>query len=284
MKSLRVLNNMKEVVKRITDEFHITRDEAELIVATLLGRPRFEMYADNTIDGDTATMLSLKLIQLKKGIPIEYITKRVQFMDFLLAIYPGVFIPRVESEYFIELITQMIQSPPETILDIGTGCGALSIALAQVFPDVEIVATDISSQALRNAAENIERFSLKERIVVRQSNLFENISSKFDLIVSNPPYIPVSRLQLLPKSVRNFEPIVALNGGEKGVQFIKRLLSEGAQYLNIGGMLAIEIDADQVEVLTRILHEYHFASFSFKKDLFGRFRYLFLGVFKDEKS
>lgn len=275
---------MKDVVKRVTDEFHITRNEAELIVATLLGRPRFEMYADNTIDGDTATMLSLRLTQLKKGVPIEYITKRVQFMDFLLTIYPGVFIPRVESEYFIEIIVQKIQSPPQTILDIGTGCGALSIALAQVFPDAEIVATDISPQALRNAAENIERFSLKGRIALRQSNLFKNISSKFDLIVSNPPYIPASRLQLLPKSVRDFEPIVALNGGEQGVQFIKRLLSEGAKYLNLGGMMAIEIDADQVELLTGILHKHKFTSFSFMKDLFGRFRYLFLGTLKDEKS
>lgn len=271
---------MREVVKRVADEFHITRNEAELIVATLLERPRFEMYLDNTIDDGTATMLSLRLAQLKKGVPIEYITKKVQFMDYPLTIYPGVFIPRVESEYLIELIARMVLSPPHTILDIGTGCGVCAIALAHLFPDAKIVATDISSQALRNASENIERFHLEERIAVRRSDLFENISSRFDVIVSNPPYIPASRLYYLPKSVRDFEPIVALNGGAQGIQFVKKLISEGMGYLNPCGMMAIEIDAGQVELLTHILHNRHCTSFSFKKDLFGHFRYLFLGDMK----
>jgi len=275
---------MREIIKRVTKEFQITKDEAELIIATMLERPRFEIYMNSTLDSELATILLLKLRQLKNGVPIEYITKRVQFMDYPLTIYPGVFIPRVETEYLVECIAQMMDVPPQEILEIGTGCGAVSIVLARIFPEAKITATDISPIAIRNASENIEHLNLKGQITLLRSNLFEGLSARFDLIVSNPPYIPSSRLRFLPKSVMDYEPILAINGGEKGIQFIKRLMCWGEDYLKPQGMMALEIDEDQVEFLTHILNENVSKPFSFKKDLFGRFRYLFIGNFKDEKS
>jgi release factor glutamine methyltransferase len=275
---------MRELIKRVTDDFNITRDEAELIVATLLERPRFEMYMNNTLDDQTATMLSIKLKQLKKGIPLEYITKRVQFRDYLLSVYPGVFIPRVETEYLIECIEHAVPAPPKTILEIGVGCGAISIALAQLYPQAHIVATDISPRALRCAQDNIDQLGLQKRITLIRNSLYDGISSTFDLIVSNPPYVALSRLQSLPKSVRDFEPLVALNGGKNGITIIYKLIHQGIDYLASQGMMALEIDENQVALLTQLLRTTSVHSFSFQQDLYGRYRYLFIGTFNNEKS
>lgn len=269
---------MKEVVKQVSEDFKITKDEAQLIVSTLLEEPRFQIYLHNEIDNDTLKILEMKLMQLKKGIPIEYITKKVQFLNYLLYIYPGVFIPRLETEYFVELITKLPDFSPKKILEIGTGAGAISIALATIFSEANIIATDISQNALDCASKNIEKYNLKKHITLLRCNIFEGLAEKFDLILSNPPYIPRSRLKFLPKSVKDFEPILAINGGEGGIQFIKRLIQQGKDYLTSNGVMAIEIDEDEINILEKFLKMNTFMSFSFKKDLFGSYRYLFIEV------
>jgi release factor glutamine methyltransferase len=275
---------MREVIKTVSEDLQITRGEAELVVATLLERPRFEIFLNEAIDPKTMSLLEMKLQQLKKGVPIEYITKKVQFLDYQFVIYPGVFIPRLETEYFIELIGTLNARTPTTILEIGTGCGAIAVSLAHMFPEAQIVATDISRTAIDNASENIRNYNLRERITLAQCDLFAGLTGQFDIIISNPPYIPTSRIPSLPESVKNFEPICAIDGGYQGVQFIERLVRDGAQYVKPHGMMAIEIDKDEVKILKRFLETYSICTFTFKKDLFGRFRYLFIGDFKNEKS
>lgn len=273
---------MKEIVKQVSDDFKISSGEAELIVASLLEQPRFGIYFNNRMDINTKKILNMKLIQLKKGVPIEYITKKIQFRNFLLRIYPGVFIPRLETEYFIELIEKFVNLRPEKILEIGTGSGAICITLATIFPKAKIIATDISQNAINCVLENIERYNLTEQINLLHCNMFEGLTTKFDLIVTNPPYIPRARLKSLPKSVKHFEPILAINGGTEGVQFIKKLIQQGKDYLNPGGLIAIEIDETEVKILQKFVEMNISAPFYFKKDLFGRFRYLFVGNFKNE--
>lgn len=268
---------MKEIVKQVSKDLEISSGEAELIVASLLEKPRFGIYFNNKLDTETKKILNMKLIELKNGVPIEYITKKVQFLNFLLCIYPGVFIPRLETEYFIELIEKFTNFCPEKILEIGTGAGAICIALATIFPKAKIIATDISQNAIDCALENIEQYNLTEQIHLLHCNMFEGLSGKFDMIVSNPPYIPHSRLKSLPKSVKHFEPILAINGGEEGIQFIKRLILQGKDYLNPGGQIAIEIDETEVKILQKFFETNISTPFYFKKDLFGRFRYLFIG-------
>ncbi|KPJ71020.1 hypothetical protein AMJ52_09185 [candidate division TA06 bacterium DG_78] len=275
---------MREIVKIVSKELQITRDEAELVVATLIAQPRFEMYLNEKIDSETVALLNMKLQQLKEGVPIEYITKKVQFLDYQLVIYPGVFIPRLETEYFIELIGKLTTRTPKTILEIGTGCGAIAVSLAHVFPEAQIVATDISPTAIDNASENIRHYNLRDRVTVAQCDLFAGLTGQFDIIVSNPPYVPTSRIPSLPKSVKDFEPILAIDGGYQGVQFIERLVREGKQHVKSHGMMAIEIDEDEVNILRQFLVTNSFRTFVIKKDLFGRFRYLFVGDVKNEKS
>jgi release factor glutamine methyltransferase len=275
---------MKEIVKQVSEDFSISRDEAELIVATLLDQPRFEMYLNNKVDADTLKLLNMKLSQLKGGMPIEYVTKKVQFMNFSLHIYPGVFIPRLETEYFIELTTKLANFHPKRVLEIGTGTGAISIALATLFPEANFIATDISQPALKCALENVEKYNLKKQITLVGCDMFKAISKQFDLIISNPPYIPLSRLQSLPKSVKEFEPLSAIDGGKQGVQFITRFIQKGKLYLNPQGGMALEIDEDGIKILENFLKNNVSYDFFFKKDLFGRFRYLFIGNFKNEES
>jgi len=270
---------MKEIIARFRDELRVTRPEAELIVAALLDRPRLEVFLSREIDPAERRRLMLRLRQLKRGLPLEYVTRKVPFLDRTLEIRPGVFIPRVETEYFIERIRKSVPEAPARILEIGTGCGVIAVSLADVFPLARIRATDVSDRALDNARANIENFGLGPRIELLKADLYRGLTGRFDLIVSNPPYIPRDRIPMLPKSVREFEPLRALNGGEGGIQFIKRLIRGCGPRLAPGGVIGLEIDEDSVPALTACLAKTS-RPYRFDKDLFERYRYLFLGGFR----
>lgn len=268
---------MREVIRQVSKEFDISRDQAELVVASLLEQPRFSIYLNGTIDTATQKILERKLAQLKEDMPLEYVTKKAYFREYELHIEPGVFIPRLETEYFIDLIVQYSKEPPRTILEIGTGSGAIAIALANIFPTASIVATDISETALTSAHTNIRNHGLNTHIALMRANMFDALSGQFDMIVSNPPYVPHSRLRTLPESVRNFEPLSALDGGKNGIQFITRLIERGRDFLTPSGSMAIEIDEEQVDILHELLTKTLSMPFSFHKDLFDRFRYVLIG-------
>lgn len=282
MRLLKNSSDMRELVTAVSKELAIARNEAELVIATLMNRPRFELYMSDTMEEKEKDILWSKITQLRKGMPIEYITQRVQFRECTLKINPGVFIPRLETEYFVELIPKMLSHSPRTILEIGTGCGAISIALARFFPDAEILATDISIAALENALQNIEYLDLESRISIVQSNMFDGLIGKFDLIVSNPPYVPSARVHKLPRSVREFEPLAAIDGGEQGLEFIKRIILGGRGNLSNDGVMALEIDEESVNTLKKFLGEQNIRSFAFCRDLLSKYRYLFTGAINEE--
>lgn len=277
------MSNMRELVRAVCEQLEIDRNEAELVVASLLNRPRFELYMNEDIDEAEKSMLWSRVMRLRQGVPLEYITGRVQFRDLTLCIQPGVFIPRLETEHFVELIPAVMQQNPRKILEIGTGCGAIAVALARIYPDAVIIATDISAAAIESARRNVDKMHLGQQISVVQCDTYDGIHGEFDLIVSNPPYVPSERLPLLPRSVRDFEPIAALDGGEHGVGFIKRLIIESSARLSKTGVIALEIDEESVSVLRNLLASNGFGSFRFVKDLFNKYRFLFVGAL-NEKS
>jgi release factor glutamine methyltransferase len=273
---------MKELVRAVSKELKVDRNEAELVIAALMDRPRFELYMKSTLEEDEKTILWSRVMQLKNGMPIEYITKRVQFQDSTLRILPGVFIPRVETEYFVEMIQKIVTQRPERILEIGTGCGAISIALAHLYPEAKILATDISSRAIENACHNVRELRLESRVSLLQGDLYESIRGEFDLIVSNPPYVPHARMGQLPRSVREFEPLTAIDGGERGVQFIENLIVQGMDHLRKNGFMAVEIDEESVRLLKEFLTSQNIASFFFRKDSYNKYRFLFIGASHEE--
>ncbi len=273
---------MRELVRAVSKELKVDRNEAELVIAALMDRPRFELYMKSTLEEDEKTILWSRVMQLKNGMPIEYITKRVQFQDSTLRILPGVFIPRVETEYFVEMIQKIVPQRPERILEIGTGCGAISIALAHLYPEAKILATDISGRAIENACHNVRELRLESRVSLLQGNLYESIRGEFDLIVSNPPYVPHARMGQLPRSVREFEPLTAIDGGERGVQFIEKLIAQGMDHLREKGLMAVEIDEESVKLLRKFLTSQNMASFFFRKDSYNKYRFLFIGASHEE--
>ncbi len=283
MKSLKNSKSMRELITAVSEELQIARDEAELVVATLMKRPRFELYISEELGDKNKDILLAQVRKLREGMPIEYVTQRVQFRDRTLKIRPGVFIPRLETEYFVELISKSLARAPQRILEIGTGCGAISIALAGVFPDAKILATDVSRVALENASENIGESGLVSRISLMQCNMFHGLTGKFDLIVSNPPYVPSNRMSELPLSVREFEPLAAIDGGAEGLEFIKRIILGSRDYFSNTGVVALEIDEESVGSLKRFLDGHDVLPYSFRRDLFNKHRYLFTGAI-NEKS
>jgi len=165
---------------------------------------------------------------------------------------------------------------PRKILDIGTGTGAISIALAHAFPSSMIVATDISAQALACAQQNIEACHTAKGIVLVRMDMCKGLDTTFDLIVSNPPYIPCSRLLSLPKSVKYYEPLTALNGGKRGTMFTKVMIKCCTPIINEHGCMAIEIDEEAVDDLAEFLAASIHMRYTFINDQFQKNRYLFL--------
>lgn len=273
---------MRELIKAVSNELKVDRNEAELVVATLMDRPRFELYMKDALDEGEKKILWSRVMQLKDGMPIEYITERVQFLHFTLKIMPGVFIPRAETEYFAEMIPKHMPQRPERILEVGTGCGAISIALAHTYPEAKIIATDVSGRAIENACYNFRQFQLGSRIGLLRCNVYESLDGEFDLIVSNPPYVPHARIGLLPRSVREFEPLAAIDGGEHGVQFIEKLIVQGVDHLRKKGIMAVEIDEESVGLLKEFLTEQNIRPFVFRKDLYNKNRFLFIGANHEE--
>ncbi len=266
---------MRSLVQRIGDDLLITKNEAEIIAGRLLNCRRHELYlpADRDIG---ARQLTSQLIKLRNGMPVEYVTGRTYFLDMDLDIFPGVFIPRAETEFLVELAKDRLSRAPGRILEIGTGTGAISIALARIFADSLIVATDISACALRCAGHNIRKYGLEDRILLCQADRLHGLKGWHDLIISNPPYISRQRLRQLPRNVRDFEPILGLSGGCRGTRIIAAIILQGYDRIKNNGCIALEIDDNQVDEIENLLTLNGIENYAFRKDLAGQFRYLLI--------
>jgi release factor glutamine methyltransferase len=188
--------------------------------------------------------------------PVAYITGRKEFWSFTLEVNSSVLIPRPDTEIIIEEALDVYRnftSLPVRILDIGTGSGAIAIALAKEIPGAKVVATDISIAALNLAQKNAATLGLKEKIDFRQGNLFEPVDGFFNIIVSNPPYIAANDYEELPASVKAFEPREALFAGESGLEFYEKLIYQADGYLQKNGWLLLEIGAKQEAGIRRIM-------------------------------
>lgn len=209
-----------------------------------------------------------ELIKLRlSGKPISYITGHKEFMGLDFLVNENVLIPRPDTETLAEYA---ISLGKKNILDIGTGSGALAVSLAKYIKDSVVYAVDISEEALKTAHLNAER----NNVIIHFSRLdilSENISGTFDLIVSNPPYIKDSVIPTLSKDVREFEPIIALSGGDDGLAFYRAITKKAYNALSVGGVLAFEIGFDQGQSVSDIMSEL-FSDIKIIKDLSGHDR------------
>ena len=211
---------------------------------------------------------------LKKGVPIEHITHQKEFMKLSLFVDKNVLIPRQDTEILVEEVINIAKkNNAKKILDLCTGSGAIAVSLAKYLPQAEITAIDISNEALKIAKKNAIINNVENQITFISSDMFTNLNEeKFDIIVSNPPYIKTNVIKNLDIQVQN-EPFIALDGGKDGLDFYKKIINESYQYLKYNGYLCLEIGFDQkIDVIELIENTESFTGTYSKKDLFDNDR------------
>jgi release factor glutamine methyltransferase len=217
------------------------------------------------------------LIMLRKNkMPIKYILGESEFMGMNFIVRPGVLIPRPDTEILVEEVIKHINEKAYTkICDVCCGSGAIGIAIAEFIKDTRVMLYDISPVALTVAKLNIEKFNLSKRVNEGFSDLLQVAiceNKKFEVVVSNPPYIKNSVIPTLMEDVKDYEPYIALSGGEDGLDFYRRITKESLLVLEKGGLLAFEIGYDQREQVSEILLRAGFKTIECIKDLSGNDR------------
>lgn len=191
----------------------------------------------------------------QEGLPLQYILGREDFYGRTFTVLEGVLIPRQDTEISVEVILKILKNNNiKNLLEIGCGSGIVSVTLdLETRGQVDITAVDISPQAIKNT--NVNKNNLKSNIKILESNLFEEINEKFDLIYSNPPYIKSHEIENLQVEVRDHEPRLALDGGSDGLYFYRKIIKDAPNYLNSRGFLVFEIGYDEAEDISSIMRE-----------------------------
>ena len=225
--------------------------EAEILLAYSLKLKRIELYTNHERVLTKEELGRFKeLIQRRsKHEPIAYITGIQPFMSLDFYVDHTVLIPRPETEKLVEVVIDSIKSliphTPSLTADIGTGCGAIAISLAKYLPNIKVIGIDSSPDAIKIAQRNAEHHQVTDRCQFIVGNLFEPLKEKADIIVSNPPYIPSSEIDKLQIDIKDWEPKEALDGGENGLEYIRKLIENAPNCLKPKGLLLIEIGFDQ---------------------------------------
>ena len=243
-----------------------TRD-AELLLLHTLQIPRTILIAhpDDELSASQRASYEGSIARRLRHEPVQYITGLQEFYGLTLKVTPAVLIPRPETEHLVEAILKFLPAnKPLRIADIGTGSGAIAIALAAHLPQAEITGLDISPEALAVAATNARHHNLADRIRFLQSDLLSALDCEagtFDAIVSNPPYVAETERHILHPQVRDHEPATALFAGETGIDIYRRLIPQAQSALKPNGLLALEIGHDQQNAIASLLHTWHNVAF-----------------------
>lgn len=255
------------------------RLDAEVLLSESLGMDRVGLYThfDQPLKLEELARFKKLIKRRLAREPLAYIVGKREFWSLPFIVTPDVLIPRPETEILVAealgvLSKMKLPDGGFRILEVGTGSGAISIALAKELPLASLVATDISEKALSVALENAVKNRVRGQIQFLQGNLFSPLKNEsiFDLILSNPPYVPRSHLISLMPEVRDYEPRVALDGGKDGLTFFLRALPQAGEFLKSGGWFLTEIGAGQEQDVRKIAEKNpHFDSCAFIPDLAG---------------
>ncbi len=240
-----------------------------LLHVTGMDRGSLLLHGKDELSADKAGEY-LKLIDRRAShVPLQHITGYQEFMGFDFAVNEHVLVPRLDTECLVEEAMRYIEDGMK-VLDVCTGTGCIIISLAGYKNDLEAVGCDISEEAIALARENAARNRAKVDFVL--SDLYENVEGKFDVIISNPPYIARGLIDSLMEEVRDHEPHIALDGGEDGLDFYRRLTEGAGDKLLPGGMLFFEIGYDQGEAVSSIMRDHGYKDVTTVKDLAGNDR------------
>jgi len=252
------------------------RLSAELLLADVLGLKRIELYTnfDRVVSESQLGRLHELIKRCGMQEPLAYVIGKTQFYGLDLKISADCMIPRPETELLVERAIEFLRARDgaQLVCDLCTGSGCIAVAIASNFEQSRIIATDISDEALKTAAENVEMYGLKERIELLCGDLFEPIikqldSANFDLIVCNPPYVTAQEYESLEKNVKDYEPRVALYAGADGLDVYRRIAERVGEFLRPGGGLMLEIGYAQGPAVRSLLEKTgHFGEIKIEKD------------------
>ena len=232
------------------------RLSAELLLAHVLGYPRIKLYTDYERPLSEKELADFRALvqRAAEHEPIAYLTGRAWFFNLEFEVTKDVLIPRPDTETLVENVLQLSRNTAgfeaPRVLDLCTGSGCIAAAIAHHLKNATVIATDLSEAAVEVARRNVERLKVSDRVVVEQGDLYEPLSrvadpQPFNLIVSNPPYIPTGDIAKLDRNVREYEPVTALDGGEDGLAIHRRILDGAPDRLLPGGRIYLEIQFDQ---------------------------------------
>jgi len=261
---LKILNKSIDQLKKYNIEN--PQLNAELIISHVLDMNKANLYLNSKdiLDNEKSDIIEQFIIRRTKHEPLQYILGETEFYGCKIKVNPDVLIPRPETELLVE---KLVQENVNSILEIGTGSGAIAIALAKQMKNVQIEATDISEKALNTARQNGELNNVSINFI--QSDIFENIKNKYDIIVSNPPYISKKEYDNLAPEIKDYEPEISLLAKEEGLFYYKKIFENAKDYLTEKGKIYFEIGYNQAEKIKEIAKENGFDEINVFKDLNG---------------
>jgi len=231
--------------------------DTQILLMHVLGKAKSWVFShpDHELGQGNIALLNGLIERAKQGEPIPYLIGHWEFFNLDLLVNQDVLIPRPETELMVEPTLAWLKNRPDSnrMLDMGTGSGCIAVALAVNLPRIQIVAADISVKALVLAQKNMEKYDLQKRITLIQSNLFDGLDGRYDVICANLPYIPTAELESLP--VAKYEPRAALDGGEKGLTLISAFLEKAGAYINNPGLILCEIGSGQENAIIKIARQ-----------------------------
>ena len=257
--------------------FHNARLNAELLLAGTLGLKRLDLYLqhDRPLRPDEMAQFKPRLLRRAKREPLQYIDGTAAFRDLVLRVDARVLIPRPETERLVQAVLDWAEGRDAlSALDVGTGSGAIALALATEGPFARVVAVDVSPDALEVARANAREAAPDAPVDFRLGSLYAAAAGeRFDVVVSNPPYVGEDERAALDPEVRDWEPAAALFAGAGGLDVIRPLVEQAAAHLEPGGLLAMEIGAGQADAVTALVRATGaFAEPRVRADLAGRDR------------
>ena len=257
-------------------------NDAWLLLEFVTGMTRSRFYVDGFVQmKPEEEQVYFELIEKRtKRIPLQHITGVQEFMGLTFQVNEHVLVPRQDTEILVEEAEKYLkQNPGVKVLDMCTGSGCIAISLKVRNPGIQCMAVDISKEALKVAAQNKEK--LQTEVALIESDMFANVSGEFDVIVSNPPYIPTKVIEELEEEVRLHDPFGALDGKEDGLHFYRILAEKSPQYLKKGGKIYMEIGHDQSLAVEKLLEDAGFSEIYTKKDL-ARLDRVVSGVYNEK--
>lgn len=252
------------------------RLNAQHLVAHVLKLKRIELYMDSerTLFEDELAPLRDLVKSRKDGVPLQHLLGTEEFYGRTFKSDFRGLVPRPETERLIELVLPLLkEKTAPRIVDVGTGSGIIALTLASEISDADVVAVDISPDALALAAENAALLEISSRVAFVSGDLLANVAGHFDLIVANLPYIPAGELSALAREVQH-DPVLALDGGADGLDLIQRLIEQAFSHLSSNGFIALEIGHDQSERVADLLRAANFRDIRVEKDYQGVPRFL----------